>query len=234
MKICGIYKITHKETGKSYIGLSVDIHNRWKQHRSFAKTGRKSAIYSALKKYGVDAFEFTVLEECASDVLEEREKHWIVQFDTVASGYNLTFGGESNKEVSEETRRKISEANTGKKRSPESIAKFAQSMRGQKRTPEQNAAKSALMKGRGLGRKLPPEVVAKIGKPFLGRKHSDESKAKMSAAKKGTKFSDDHIQKLKESHTGYKFSDERKAKHSEALKRYWAQRKAQGTVNGNG
>ena len=30
--ICGIYKITNKQTGDIYIGQSVNIADRWKQH----------------------------------------------------------------------------------------------------------------------------------------------------------------------------------------------------------
>ena len=232
MKICGIYRIKHKESGKSYIGLSVDIHARWKQHRSFAKTGRRSAIYNALAKYGVDAFEFDVLEECPPEQLEQKERIWIAKLNTVQNGYNLTLGGESNKEVSAETKAKLSIANTGKKQSKETIEKRAAKLRGIKRTPEQNAAKSALMKGRGLGRKAPEWVKEKMGKPFLGKRHTSESIAKMSQSKKGVTFSEEHKRKLSESHKGYQFSEERKLKHSEALKAYWAKRKAEKELYG--
>lgn len=232
MKICGIYRIKHKESGKSYVGLSVDIHARWKQHRSFAKTGRKSAIYSAIAKYGVDAFEFEVLEECALDCLEHRERFWIAKLNTTVSGYNLTFGGESNKEVSNETKQKMSLAHLGRKQSQETKEKRAAKIRGMKRTPEQNALKSQRMKGVGKGRKLSQEVIEKIGKPFLGRKHSEESKKKMSEAKSGKNFSEEHKINLRESHLGYRFSEERKKKHSEALRAYWAKRKAESQNDG--
>jgi group I intron endonuclease len=227
MKICGIYKITHRESGRAYVGLSVDIYARWRQHKSFARHGRKSAIYSALLKYGPDAFSFEVLEKCDRSLLEDREKHWIAELKTAVNGYNLTLGGESNKEVSEETKKKLSLAHLGKRQSEETKEKRAAKLRGVKRTPEQNAAKSALMKGVGKGRKLPLEVIEKIGKPFLGKKHSEESKAKMSEAKKGKAFTDEHKKNLSESHLGYRFSEKRKLKHSEALKAYWAKRKAQ-------
>ena len=227
MKICGIYKITHRESGKAYVGLSINVCARWRQHKSFAKYGGKSAIHSAMLKYGPDAFSFEVLEECDKSLLEDRERHWIAELKTAVSGYNLTLGGESNKEVSEETKKKLSLAHLGKKQSDATKEKRAAKIRGIKRTPEQNAAKSALMKGIGKGRKLSPEVIKKIGKPFLGKKHSEDSKAKMSEAKKGKIFTDEHRKNLSESHFGYRFSEERKLKHSEALKAYWAKRKAQ-------
>lgn len=232
MKICGIYKITHRDSGKAYIGLSVDIYARWRQHKSFAKHGRKSAIYSAMLKYGPEAFDFEVLEECDKSLLEDRERHWIAELKTATSGYNLTLGGESNKEVSEETKKKLSLAHLGKKQSEETKEKRTAKIRGLKRTPEQNAAKSALMKGIGKGRKLPPEVIERIGKPFLGKKHSEESKARMSEAKKGKFFTDEHKKNLRESHLGYRFSEERKLKHSEALRAYWAKRKAESQNDG--
>ena len=232
MKICGIYTITHIESGKVYVGLSVDIKSRWKQHRSFVKTNRRSAIYSAIRKYGLHAFRFEVVEECSQDVLEQREQYWIAKLDSYNNGYNLTAGGESNKVVSEATRKKISMALTGKIQSKELVEKRASKLRGMKRTPEQNKAKSELMKGVGKGRKLPEWVKEKIGKPFLGKKHSAKSIQKMSDAKKGTVFSEEHKRNLSESHKGYKFSEERKIKHSMALKAYWAKRKAKKEQNG--
>lgn len=39
MKICGVYKITNKETGKFYIGSSVDIRQRWYAHKSKLRRG---------------------------------------------------------------------------------------------------------------------------------------------------------------------------------------------------
>jgi group I intron endonuclease len=232
MKICGIYKITHKDSGKSYVGLSIDIVSRWKQHRSFAKHNGRSAICNAIRKYGVESFSFEVLEECLPDDLEQKERFWIEKLNTVCDGYNLTFGGESNKEVSFETRAKMSASQSGKKQSEETKQKRISKIKGLKRTAEQNAQKSKLMKGRGAGRKLPDWVVEKIGKPFLGRKHSPESIEKMSQAKKGVVFTEEHKNRLSESHKGYKFSEERKLKHSVALKAYWEKRKAEKELYG--
>lgn len=232
MKICGIYKIQHKETGKVYIGLSVDIHARWKQHRSFSRHNGRSAIHNALRKYGIDAFDFSVIEECDRLLIESREQYWIQHYNSMVDGYNLTAGGEQSKIVSVETRQKIAQSLTGKVQSKEVIEKRALKLRGKKRTPEQNAVKSALMKGYGKGRKLPEWVKEKIGKPFLGRKHTEESKAKMSEAKKGKTFSEEHRKKLGEARKGKRFTEERKLKHSLALKEYWAKRKAEKEMYG--
>lgn len=54
----GIYKITKKENGKSYIGQSNDIERRFSEH----KTKTDIPIDIAIQKYGVNAFEFSIIE----------------------------------------------------------------------------------------------------------------------------------------------------------------------------
>lgn len=56
----GIYKITKKQNGKSYIGQSNDIERRFSEH----KYRRETPIEKAIQKYGSDAFAFEVIEEC--------------------------------------------------------------------------------------------------------------------------------------------------------------------------
>lgn len=77
----GIYKIENLINGKCYVGQSVDIKARWAEHRiSINRKNRKTynyPLYSALRKYGKKAFEFSVLELVASkDDLTPREIHW--------------------------------------------------------------------------------------------------------------------------------------------------------------
>lgn len=97
MKICGIYMIRHRESGKAYIGRSVDIHARWHGHRHDAfkrKTG--NAIHRALRKYGAEAFDWLVLEEIEEMRLVEAEQRHIDTQKTVRpNGYNVggTAGG---------------------------------------------------------------------------------------------------------------------------------------------
>ena len=88
-KISGIYQIVNLTNKKSYIGLSVNISNRWKQHTQHVQDDDvpKSRIRAALKKYGLHetvyhpgkygTFEFKIIEECPEELLFEREKYWI-------------------------------------------------------------------------------------------------------------------------------------------------------------
>lgn len=50
-------------------------------------------IYQAMRKYGFDNFEFTTIEECMNEELEDREKYYIKLFNTIIDGYNEALGG---------------------------------------------------------------------------------------------------------------------------------------------
>ena len=90
-KVRGIYKVTNKVNGKVYIGQSVDIGRRWREHMT-AKDG--IYFHKAIQKYGVENFEWEVIEQCKKD-LDEREIYWIEYYDSFNKGYNCTKGGDS-------------------------------------------------------------------------------------------------------------------------------------------
>lgn len=98
MKI-GIYKITNLKNNKVYIGQSRNISQRWKRHVSDSKNSSKPGydypLYRAFRKEGIENFEFTILEECSYDELNEKEIAIISLFDATnpSKGYNLTRGG---------------------------------------------------------------------------------------------------------------------------------------------
>lgn len=94
MSKTGIYLITNKLNGKKYVGQSVDIEKRWKQHMIDSKK-KDCAIYKAIRKYGIENLEFSILEECSVDKLDEREIYWISELDTYNNGYNMSLGGAS-------------------------------------------------------------------------------------------------------------------------------------------
>jgi group I intron endonuclease len=58
----GVYRITHRESGRIYIGSSTDIKKRVLKHLRGASGGRQSHLRNALAKYGRDAFDFDVIE----------------------------------------------------------------------------------------------------------------------------------------------------------------------------
>lgn len=94
----GIYKITNLISGKCYIGKSVNIEKRWKNHKIAAfnpnSTSYNYPLYRAIRKYGLDNFLFEVIEECELELLLKRESHWIKFFQSYEFGYNQVRGGE--------------------------------------------------------------------------------------------------------------------------------------------
>ena len=89
----GIYKITKKENGKSYIGQSNDIERRFSEHKYKGKSSR-IPLDVAIEKYGVNAFDYEIIEECSLEELNEKETYWIQYYNTVETGYNCNIGGE--------------------------------------------------------------------------------------------------------------------------------------------
>lgn len=93
----GIYKIQNKVNGKIYIGQSVNIENRWKQHiRELNKESHANQhLLSSWKKYGQENFEFSVICTCNSYELDEKEIYYIDLYKTYnyEYGYNMTIGG---------------------------------------------------------------------------------------------------------------------------------------------
>ena len=88
----GIYKFTNKITGESYIGQSKNIERRYREHKYLC--GQKTFFHKMLKFYGIDNFDFEVIEECSIEELNEKEIFYIEQCKTqYPNGYNISSGG---------------------------------------------------------------------------------------------------------------------------------------------
>lgn len=92
-----IYLIENKINHKKYIGKTIfSVEERWKQHKNdFNKERNKDRpLYKAFKKYGIENFIFSIIEECDLQILSEREMYWIKYYDSFHNGYNATLGGD--------------------------------------------------------------------------------------------------------------------------------------------
>ena len=93
----GIYKITNLVNQKSYIGQSVNIDKRLKEHINDAfNPNRKEYDYPlsrAYRKYGVENFSKEVLCICSKEELNEKEEYYIKIFNSKENGYNQQDGG---------------------------------------------------------------------------------------------------------------------------------------------
>ena len=125
MKTYIVYKITNKKNGKSYIGKTeYSLEHRWNRHLSSARNGSKFRFHSAIRKYGEDCWDLSVIETYQTEdenFINEKETHFIKLFESdTKKGYNATSGGTGgwmlprcSQEVQEEWRNNISVRTTG-------------------------------------------------------------------------------------------------------------------------
>ena len=73
----GIYKITNLKTNQCYIGQSVDLRNRLRDHikAGLGIGSSNNRFYTAISNEGPEAFMYEILEECDRSLLNERERY---------------------------------------------------------------------------------------------------------------------------------------------------------------
>ena len=117
-----VYLIENCVSGKCYVGQTTQrLHRRWHGHLNDARNGSDYPLHRAIRKYGVNAFTVSVLEQIDSNFLNDAEITWIKKLNSFENGYNLTLGGGGIRgwKHSDAARQKISARNSGKIRSRE-------------------------------------------------------------------------------------------------------------------
>ena len=173
-----IYKATNKLDGKCYIGQSTfDLDKRKGEHLRGSRRQRpKYYLHRAIKKHGMDNFEWAVLAECDTrDEMNKTEMKFIEQYKSLApNGYNsimMALGGDLFSQFSEtkmeRIRKRISEGTLkGIANSNKSWSHFGKenSMYGRKHSPESIEKMRRNRKGKCLGDQNPmrnPEISKK-------------------------------------------------------------------------
>jgi len=109
------------------------------------------------------------------------------------------------KPLSEEHKRKLSEAGKGKSRSEESKRKQSESMTGKTRSEEIKRKQSEALKGENnpmYGKTQSKEHSRKISEALKGITRSEETKRKMAESQKGKTKSEEHSRKISEAMKG--------------------------------
>lgn len=87
----GVYKITNKINNKCYIGQSIDIERRWKQHiQCIYNINLKeyfNPLYEDMRLCGINNFDFDIIEFCNKEELLLHETYWINYYN---AEYNRT------------------------------------------------------------------------------------------------------------------------------------------------
>jgi group I intron endonuclease len=118
-KQCGIYGIRNKTNGKWYIGQSIHLRGRINCHFAYLRSGkhRNEHLQQSFIKYGRESFEFYVLEETTEDMMDVKERAWIIRCKSMDNrfGYNIEHGGNLQKHLPPSTLQKMSAAMKGNK-----------------------------------------------------------------------------------------------------------------------
>lgn len=96
----GIYLVRNIINNHKYIGQSYNIKIRFQRHHLSDYKNKKNScydckFYKAIRLYGEDNFEVSIIELCDINKLDEREQYWIEYYDTYKNGYNSTIGGQN-------------------------------------------------------------------------------------------------------------------------------------------
>jgi group I intron endonuclease len=95
-----IYKIENKLNGKKYIGQTINLEKRIKNHLSFSKTENKSylnnKLYLELKNYSFNNFKWEIIDKVSTqEEANKKEIYWINYFDSINTGLNTRKGGKN-------------------------------------------------------------------------------------------------------------------------------------------
>lgn len=159
-KLCGIYCITHIESGRRYVGQSINIKARLGYH---SRSNVNTRISNAIQKHGWAAFKAEIVELCDKTMINDAEAKWIAFYNCISpNGYNLTNGGEL-REPNSEIRLKMSAAKLGHSMPDKTRIAIAKSRTGVKHSDVSKAQTSAKL---------------------VGRKFSEETRVRMSESAK--------------------------------------------------
>lgn len=122
-KISAVYKIVNTVTGDFYIGSSVNVKRRWKEHRkpSVWKKHPNIPLYQDFQKYGLENFRFQILAPVMEEHLKGVEQDFIEMLNpTYNNNRAKGWGVERHKEA----QRKYQQSAKGKERVRKSIKNY--------------------------------------------------------------------------------------------------------------
>lgn len=183
---------------QGYIGVTTNVPRRFKEHKSKGASSSQH-LKNAIEKYKEDIIYdilFTELEEELALLIE-------LELRSMPSiGWNIAMGGGlpprmwGNKyrvgySLTEEHKRALLLANTGRKMSQETALKVSKAQKERIRLPLTEEHKRKIAIG-NTGKRMSQEAIEKTRQARLGTKMSQESKQKLSEALSGRILTEEH------------------------------------------
>jgi predicted GIY-YIG superfamily endonuclease len=96
-----LYKVENKINGQVYIGATTNsLHQRKLDHEERANRNEENKFHKAISTYGADTFKWEQIDTAYNnDELAQKEKAYIIQYDSKVKGYNADAGGGIKKTV---------------------------------------------------------------------------------------------------------------------------------------
>lgn len=231
-----VYVIENKINGKLYVGKANNVERRWGKHRAAVREGADGLLYRAMRKYGIENFQIRIVDESEDEklTLNVLEPKWIQKLkDDGHELYNLTEGGDGIPGLthSDETRRKMSESQRGKKLTEDAKQKIREANLGKSHSDETRKKLSEINRGKPK----PPrteEHCRKLREAAQARgSMSEEHKARISASMRESKnvghpIDEETRARIAEKLRGQVQSEETRSKRAESMRRAWERRRA--------
>lgn len=136
---CGVYTITNRISSKVYVGSSVSLRGRkWRHWRDLINNCHPNQhLQRSWDKHGEGVFVFEVVKRCHPSkrlVYEQFYIDFLLKSGVTLYNSHLKAGSPEGWRHSEESKKKISDAHTGKRMSEEAKAK----MRGKREWSEES------------------------------------------------------------------------------------------------
>jgi len=91
--------------GKVYIGKSKDFDNRKNKH-FYSPKYYNTKFTKAIKKYVFDAIKWEIIFKTNDiELLNQKEKFFIQEYDSIKNGYNISIGGDGGDTISNNPRK---------------------------------------------------------------------------------------------------------------------------------
>lgn len=161
--VYSLYKYTHRETGRAYIGVTLNLGGRMRAH---ARGDSGAHLFNrAMKKYGPDAFDFQVLETFgdAGDAAKAEGAAILSHRTLSPDGYNLVAGAPGTPyggPQSDDMRQRQGDRQRGQRRVPLSPEHKSACGESQKRTWSDPAIRERRLAGMARTANQPDKIQA--------------------------------------------------------------------------